>query len=89
MEDIGRVQCSEQQTSFKSEQGNNKIKEGMKNNMHGQSLVLVNGGAKQRMIEFMGGRPKQRIVKYRLCWRYDWTQKPGYSVTERFHAWGA
>jgi len=34
-----------------------------------------------------GGRAKQRMIKYRLCWRYDsWTQKPGYSNIETFHA---
>jgi len=27
---------------------------------------------------------KQRKIKYRLCWPYDWTQKPGYSTIETF-----
>jgi len=29
-------------------------------------------------FQFMGGA-KQGMIKYRLCRRYDWTQKPGYS----------
>jgi len=30
-------------------------------------------------MQFMGGGAKQRMIKYRLCRRYDWTK--------RFHAW--
>jgi len=33
---------------------------------------------------FMGGGAKQRMITYRLCRCYDWTQKPGYSNIETF-----
>jgi len=43
--------------------------------------------AKQTMIQFMGiGGAKQRMIKNRLCRRYDWTQKSGYQILKRFHA---
>jgi len=36
------------------------------------------------MIPFMGGGAKQRMINHRLCRRYDWTQKPGYSNIETY-----
>jgi len=46
------------------------------------------GGAKKRMIQFMGEEAKQRMIKYRLCRRYDWKQKSGYSNSETFPCMG-
>jgi len=37
-----------------------------------QFVFSSGGGAKQRKIQFMGA--KQRMIKYRLSWRYVWTQ---------------
>jgi len=36
-----------------------------------------------------GGGAEQMIIKYRLCRRYNWTQKPGYSNIDSFpFKWG-
>jgi len=53
-------------------------------------LVSVHGGAKQGMIQIMGGGgAKQRTIKiYILCRRYDWTRNSGYSNIETFPCMG-
>jgi len=45
-----------------------------------------NGGLNKGWPSSWG--PKQRMIKYRLCLRYDWTQKPKYSNIETFSCMG-
>jgi len=57
---------------------------------HRQSLVSVHGWLNKGWSSSGGGRGlKQKMIKYRLCRRYDWTRNSqGIQILKRFHAWG-
>jgi len=48
-------------------------------------ILPIHRGMGGVWLQFMGeGGAKQRMIKYRLCRRFDWVKKPGYSIIETF-----